>query len=86
MGTRNTPGVYDCAAKALDDEPTFTILARDRHGAAVVRQWALQRDLSIKMGNAPESDRAMVEEARDVADQMEAWREGNWPARKGEAA
>lgn len=86
MGTRDKPGQFDCLSKALPDEPIFVLLGRDRHGAQAVREWANARELAIKLGLAPESDRTMVEEARVCADQMEAWRKANWPMRKSEAA
>lgn len=86
MGTRQNPGKYDCLSKAKPDEPIFVILGRDRHGAAVVREWARLRELAIAMDIAPQSDAAMVREARQLADKMEAWREKNWVKRRGKSA
>lgn len=68
MGTRSNPGAYDCAAAAEDDEPTFTLLGRDRHAPVLVRNWAALRE-------AAGEDQAKVQEARDCADAMEAFRE-----------
>ena len=66
MGTKNNPGDYDCYANAEPDEPMFVLLGRDRHGSALVRQWADTRET---MGEDP----AKVQEARDCADAMDAW-------------
>lgn len=81
MSTPRKPGKYACTP--LPDEPNFLILGRDRHGAAIVREWASQRELAIEMGLAPESDRPKVADARRIADQMEAWRAKHWAGRRG---
>ena len=77
MATKQNPGVYDCYAHALPDEPLFVLAARDRNAPGAVRRWANLRDLAINRGYAPVSDRAMVAEARACADAMEAWRAAN---------
>ena len=77
MGTKNNPAPNDCYANALPDEPLFTLLARDPVAPTIVRSWAQRREVLIDQGKKPESDRAIVAEARLCAQHMEAWREAN---------
>lgn len=70
MGTRLHPGVFDCAAKAEDDEPTFTLLARDSCAASTVRRWAGVR---LRTAKNKITDK-QIEEAYLLADAMDAWR------------
>jgi hypothetical protein len=56
--------------KAADNEPIFVLRAQDMLTPALVRLWA---DLAAMHG----CPAAKIEEARQLADQMEAW-----PARK----
>jgi len=77
MGTKNNPGAYDCYDKALPDEPMFVLLARDPFAPTVLRWWAAQREDDIDAHIRPESDNAMVQEARKCADEMESWRKVN---------
>ena len=74
MGTRTNPGKFDCYARAMPDEPLFTVLARDASAPGMVRQWAYEREREIATGDRPESDREMVAEARECAVAMEKWR------------
>ncbi len=74
MGTKNKPGAFDCYGNAEPDEPMFTLLARDASAPITVRFWADRREAMIDAGEKPESDRGMVEEARECARAMEAWR------------
>ena len=81
MGTKHSPGNYDCWANALDDEPMFVLLARDPHAPTLVRAWANGREQAIKDGTRPESDQKKVKEARECADEMQRWRsenDGKW--------
>lgn len=81
MGTKNQPAEYDCYANALPDEPMFILLARDPDAPKLVHVWADGREAAINAGVRPESDRAMVEEARRCADAMTVWRvqnDGRW--------
>lgn len=81
MGTKNNPASFDCYCNALPDEPMFILLARDPTAPDIVREWANGREDAIDAGYRPESDRAMVAEARECADAMIAWRaasEGAW--------
>lgn len=47
MGTKLNPGKFDCHAKALPDEPIFTLLARDRSAPFIIRNWAVLRHAEI---------------------------------------
>jgi hypothetical protein len=64
MGTKAEPSVYDCWAKAEDDEEMFILLGRDRHASALVRLWAEMRE---REGEDP----MVVEEARECAERLE---------------
>jgi hypothetical protein len=77
MGSKNKPGEFDCYANALPDEPMFILLGRDPSGPDLVNDWADIREAEIGSGKRPESDRAMVEEARQCATNMRLWRRQN---------
>lgn len=77
MGSKNEPGNFDCYANALPDEPMFILLARDPSGPHLVEEWAARRRAAIDDGRRPESDMAMVDEARQCATNMRRWREAN---------
>lgn len=77
MGTKQQPGEFDCYGAALPDEPLFTLLGRDRLAPGLVRAWADEREDAVARGEAPESDREKIAEARACAARMEAWREKN---------
>lgn len=70
MGTKNNPGVYDCYANALPDEPMFILLARDEKAPFAVRKWA--RRYRLRHG-----DDEKYREAMACARSMEKWREQN---------
>ena len=75
MGTKNSPGEFDCYANAEDDEPMFVLLARDNLAAATVRDWAEIYKLNKEhKGHFAERQRAKYDEALRCADAMEAWR------------
>lgn len=81
MGTKANPGECDCYARALLDEPLFTLLGRDPDAPALVRLWAVKRSDDIAAGKRPRKDLPMVREAMALADAMEEWRianEGKW--------
>lgn len=80
MGTKNKPAAFDCYGNAEPDEPMFILLARDVTAPDVVEEWACRREDAIQLGEKPESDRAMVDEARECASAMRAWRQKNWNA------
>src|SRR5580704_17411891 len=75
MGTKQEPGNYDCYKLAEPDEPMFTLLARDRDAAMIVKMWAFFRKQQIDMGLRPEEDRAQVSEAIHCATEMEIWQQ-----------
>lgn len=71
MGTKNNPGKYDCYAKAHPDEPTFTLLGRDRSAPSLVDAWADAR----ARANPSVDEIAVIREARDCAASMREWLE-----------
>lgn len=88
MGTKNNPAAFDCYSNAPPDEPMFILLARDPNAPNLVRQWAAEREMAIVLGKRPETDQAMVEEARHCAATMEVWRhenDGKWRQKPTEA-
>lgn len=84
MGNKINPAKHDCYAKALPDEPIFVLLARDPHAPDLVKEWARVRHAAIVAQVRPTEDVVLVGEARECARDMMAWREANWPRRKGE--
>jgi len=77
MGSKLNPGSFDCYDNALPDEPMFILLARDPRAPTLLELWAHQRMTDIEVGLRPESDMAMVREARDCAENMREWRAAN---------
>ena len=90
MGTKNNPGSFDCHASAEDDEPLFTLLARDRTAPHIVRLWAAVRDndgnsfdlavrnlIALGPQVAKTDQAAKLEEARRCSDAMIVWRSEN---------
>lgn len=77
MGTKLTELRDGCFHAAMDDEPMFVLLARDASTPDLVRSWAQTREHEIRMGRKPAIDMAIVNDAFDCADKMEAWREEN---------
>lgn len=75
MGTKNKPGQFDCYANALDDEPMFVLLARDKKAAQCVRQWAAAYENEKTLGNKPMTPEQYSKwyEAIRCADAMEEW-------------
>lgn len=71
MATKHNDG---CFQKAEDDEPLFTLLARDPLAPDCVRMWA---DHASALRKDPER----IAEAYRVADEMEEWRRVNRPSR-----
>lgn len=56
----------NCYGNAREQEPLFTLLGRDRHGAALVELWAFMRE---KEGEPAER----VADAREAAEEMRAY-------------
>lgn len=77
MGSKNDPGKFDCYANALPNEPMFILLARDPSAPDLLERWAANRSHAIVEGERPESDYAMVTEARECAMKMRDWRKAN---------
>jgi hypothetical protein len=89
MGTKERPDAFDCHKKAKQNEPLFTLLARDPLAAQIVRIWAataekdanalvsacnaLQR-IALKIPSQPTSK---IYNAYACADSMDAWRKRN---------
>jgi hypothetical protein len=73
MGTKNHPGKFDFYANADPDEPMFVLLGRDPHAPDAVRNWADDREASIRAGIKPTEDMRMVWEARECAAAMEKY-------------
>ena len=67
MGTKQNPDKFNCHAAAAEDEPIFTLLARDPDAPLIVEIWALMRDARKGL-----SERA--DNARAVAQQMREWK------------
>ena len=80
MGTKQLPTEYDGYARALPDEPMFTLLARDTSAPDMVLRWAYERAREIAQGRRPKTDLALVAEARRCADTMTLWRRENFGA------
>lgn len=66
MGTKRTPGTFDCYDNAEPDEPMFVLLARDPNAAYLVREWARDR-------RARDGDTEQVREAFACAAAMLDW-------------
>lgn len=88
MGTKTSPGNFDCFSNALDDEPMFVLLARDRHFRSAVEKWADERELELYRGFVGDKrkfqeEMLQLQEARDCAKEGEAWRSQNMGVWKG---
>ena len=70
MGTKNSPGSFDCYANAKPDEPMFVLLGRDAQAPQLVEIWARVR---AEDGEDPKK----VEEALVCAKAMRKWRHEN---------
>jgi hypothetical protein len=66
MGTKLSPGKFDCYAAAEPDEPMFILLARDPLAPILVEAWASLREHAV--GNP-----SKVAEARECAKTMRTW-------------
>lgn len=91
MGTRLNPGQFDCHAAALDDEPQFTLLARDPLAGFLTSIWSHVRmgdfeaagvvfDTMIQrvgVNYAVDPDVDKASEALGCAMAMFAWRRAN---------
>lgn len=87
MGTKTTPGKFDCYAALDPDEPHFVLKATDPQAPDLVRKWAADRERKLDepvlyVGGRWEQpnaeyvarQKAKIAEARYCAAQMEVWR------------
>jgi hypothetical protein len=81
MGTKNNPGAFDCYKAAELDEPMFVLLGRDPSAAPLVRLWAALREMQDEVKNP-----SKVEEAKKVANELEAWAKKKGKRKEVEAA
>jgi hypothetical protein len=77
MGTKANPSAFCGYARAGDNEPIFTLRGSDSSAPLLIEQWASIRLEAIDLGKLPRSEAAKVQDARDVAAAMRAWREVN---------
>ena len=75
MGTKNEPGQYDCYGNAADDEPIFTLRAKDPIAPDLIRMWAVE----YRRTKRPWTEKcdAKYAEAMLCAERMERWRRKN---------
>lgn len=88
MATKNEPGQYDCYKKAAEDEPLFTLRAKDPIAPYLVEIWHATRrgrwDEAVVIIGRAAGDAAVgsrvssdnydkLDEALAVADSMRAW-------------
>lgn len=70
-------GLFSPVERAMEDEPTFELLARDPSFGRMVRAWADERERAVDCGDRPKEDLEQVREARDIASEGEYWRREN---------
>jgi hypothetical protein len=69
MGSKNSPGKFDCFSRAEPDEPMFVLLGRDATASLVVTFW---RAVRAQLGDdGLESEKSL--EAQQCALAMEKW-------------
>jgi hypothetical protein len=94
MGSKLSPGKFDCYANAEPDEPMFVLLARDELAGVLVTMWGLLRigafdkldecvatlkHLARRYVDAP--DNAKADEAAECARAMTLWIDMNRPGK-----
>ena len=85
MGTKESPGDFDCYANAKSDEPMFVLLARDPSAPEVIEEWArlyaqrkaLENIIHSKDPALTEEQGKKLQEAFSCADRMRLWRRAN---------
>lgn len=77
MSTKQNPGPFDCYAKLKDDEPYFVLRAKDPDAPALVEAWARARTLRGAVTDPTGPINPKIEEARQTAEAMRAWRKAN---------
>ena len=82
MGAKANPGSYDCYGAADDDEPLFTLRARDPLAPVLIRTWVELRKMTRPGTGVLSRDRRREAkkqiEARRCAVEMEAWRKAHY--------
>ena len=82
MGTKANPGSYDCYGAADDDEPLFTLRARDPLAPVLVKLWVELRKMTRHGHTVLSPDRTReIEKQREAlrcASDMEAWRKAHY--------
>lgn len=69
MGTKTSPGDFDCYAAAKPDEPMFILLGRDPCASIAVAFWVmLRQELDPQNARSPK-----LENARACARELEAY-------------
>ena len=63
-----------CLARAMPEEPSFILLARDPMMPALVRLWCSMRRMEVAAGTRPSSDLSQVSSAERSAEDAERWR------------
>lgn len=63
-----------CLKRAMDDEPSFILLARDPMMPALARLWCSVRRMEIANGTRPGSDLSQVEAVERAAEDAVRWR------------
>ena len=76
MGTKEKPGEFDGHAAAGDDEPVFTLRARDPLASVLVNLWVDLRTFSRPIAHEPDRarERRQRREARTCAHAMRTWK------------
>lgn len=72
MGTKSNPGEFDCYTKAGDDEPIFTLRAKDENAPYTILTWIICATIAGV-------DPAKIAEARACRKAMRKWRRLNVP-------
>lgn len=69
MGTKTSPGQFDCYANAEPNEPMFVLLGRDPSAAFAVRAWIRHRIVTGK--NLPSDNQ--IQEGLKLVEELERW-------------
>lgn len=77
MSTKRNPGLYNCYANLLLDEPYFVLMGRDPSAPPLVGSWARNRYDDIVGGARPSTDIGMVDEAHSCTLAMRQWHKEN---------
>jgi hypothetical protein len=67
------PHAAELLRSAGEDEPIFVLRARDITAPAVILNWAARRESLVFQSKKPDTDKALVEAARKLAEDMRDW-------------